>query len=73
VVALTSGREGKEVAGGEAAVEITVTPGVALELRLDVTSSDVVVDAGGFTDTATTGGGDMEEVAVPEGLSETED
>jgi hypothetical protein len=73
VVALTSGREGKEVAGGEEAVEISVTPGVVLELRFDVTSTDEVVDAGGFTDTTATGDGDMEEVAVPEGVRETVD
>lgn len=71
VVALTSGREGKEVTGGEVAVVVIVTPEV-LELRLDVNSGDVVVDVGGFIDTAATGG-EMREVAVPEGVGETED
>jgi hypothetical protein len=74
VVALTSGREGKEVAGRGVAVVIiwSLMPEVVLELRLDVTSSDVVVDIGGFIDTTATGG-DMEEIAVPEGVGETED
>lgn len=72
VVALTSGREGKEVAGGEVAVVVIVTPEVVLELRLDVNSGEVVVDVGGFIDTAATGG-DMREVAVPEGVGEMED
>ena len=74
-MALTSGREGKEVAGGMAVTEITVLLGAVLELRLDVTSNDevVLVDAGGLADNTATGDGDMEAVVVTEGVSETVD
>jgi hypothetical protein len=73
VVALTSGREGKGVADGDAEMEITVVLRTVLELELDVTSSDKVVGAGGVTDAAARGEGDMEEVVVSEGVSETVD
>ena len=75
VVALTPGRESKEVAGGVAVTEITVLLGAGLELELDVTSDDEVVvgDAGGLADTTATGGGDMETVVVTEGVGETVD
>lgn len=75
-VALTSGRESKEVAGGVAVTEITVLLGVGLELGLDVASSDEVVvvdDVGGLADNTATGDGDMEAVVVTEGVSETVD
>lgn len=74
-VALTSGREGKEVAGGVAVTEVTVLLGAGLELGLDVASNDevVVVDVDGLVDNTATGDGDMEAVVVAEGVSETVD
>ena len=73
VVALTPGRESKEVAGGVAVTEITVLLGARLELELDVASDDevVVVDAGGLADNTARGGRDMEAVVVTEGVGET--
>ena len=75
MVALTPGRESKEVAGGVAVTDITVLLGARLELELDVTSDDEVVvgDAGGLADNTATGGGDMEAVVVTEGVGETVD
>lgn len=75
MVALTSGREGNEVAGGVAVTEITVLLGAELELGLDVASNDevIVVDAGGLADNTATGDGDMEAVVITEGVSETVD
>ena len=75
VVALTPGRESKEVAGRVAATENTVLLGARLELELDVASDDevVVVDAGGLADKTATGGRDMEAVVVTEGVGETVD
>ena len=74
-MALTSGRESKEVAGGVAVTEVTVLLGAGLELELDVASNDevVVVDAGGLADNAATGDGDTEAVVVTEDVSETAD
>lgn len=74
-VALTSGRESKEVTGGVAVAEINVLLGAGLELGLDVASNDEVevVDAGGLADNTATGDGDMEVVVVTEGVSETVD
>jgi hypothetical protein len=74
-VALTSGREDKEVAGGVAVTEVTVLLGAGLELGLDVASDDevVVVDAGGVADDTATGDDDTEAVVVTEGVSETVD
>ena len=74
-VALTSGREGKEVAGGEAVTEFTVLLGARLELGLDVASDVevVVVGAGGLADNTETGEGDMEAVVITEGVSEAVD
>lgn len=74
-MALTSGRESKEVAGGVAMTEITVLLGAGLELELDVASNDevVVVDAGGLADNTATGDGDTEAVVVTEDVSETAD
>jgi len=75
-VALTSGREGKEVTDGVAVVELTVLLGAGLELRLDVASSDevVVVDVNGLAvDNTAMEDGVVEGVAVTEGVSETVD
>ena len=74
-MALTSGREGKEVTDGVAVAELTVLLGAGLELRLDVASSDevVVVDVNGLADNTATEGGVVEGVAVTEGVSETVD
>ena len=74
-VALTSGRESKEVAGGVAVTEFTVLLGAGLEVGLDVASNDgvVVVDAGGLADNTATGDGDMEAVVITEGVSATVD
>jgi hypothetical protein len=74
-VALTSGRESKEVAGGVAVTEITVLLGAGLGLGLDVASNDelAVVDAGGLADNTAAGDGDKEAIAVTEGVSETVD
>lgn len=74
-MALTSGREGKEVAGGEAVTEITVLLGARLELGLDVASDVevVVVGAGGLADNTATGEGDIKAVVVKEGVSEAVD
>jgi hypothetical protein len=73
VAALTSGREGKEVAGGEVKTETEVVLRTALELRLDVTSRAEVVDAEEVMDTTTTGEGDMEETVITKGVSEAVD
>ena len=74
-MALTSGREGKEVTDGVAVVELTVLLGAGLELRLDVASSDevVVVDVNGLADNTAMEDGVVEGVAVTEGVSETVD
>lgn len=74
-MALTSGRECKEVAGGVAETEITVLLGAGLEIGLDVASNDevVVVGAGGLADNTATGDGGMEAVVVTEGVSEMVD
>lgn len=72
-MALTSGREGKEVADGDGEMEITVVLGAVLELKLDVTASDEVVGTGGVADATATGEGVMEEVVVSEGVIETVD
>ena len=75
-MALTPGRESKEVAGGVAVAEITVLLGAGLELVLDVVSNDdevVVVDAGGLADKSATGDGDTEAIVVTEGAGETVD
>jgi hypothetical protein len=75
-VALTSGRESKDVAGGVAVTEVTVLLGAGLKLGLDIVPNDEVVfvgDAGGLADTTATGDGDMEAVVVAEGVSETVD
>jgi hypothetical protein len=74
-VALTSGREGKEVTDGVAVVALTVLLGAGLELRLDVGSSEevVVVDANGLADSMATEDSIVEGVAVAEGVSEMVD
>jgi hypothetical protein len=75
-VALTSGREGKEVAGWVAVAEVTVLLGAGLELGLDVVPNDeaaVVDDAGGLADNTAAGDGDTEAVVVTEGVSGTVD
>jgi hypothetical protein len=75
-VALTSGREGKEVTGGVVVTEVTVLLGGGLELGLDVAPNDEVVvvdDADRLADDTEAGGGDMEAVVVTEGVSETAD
>ena len=75
MVALTPGREGKEVAGGVAVTGLTVRLGAGLELEVDVVSNNevVVVDAGGLADNTATGDGDIEAVVIREGVSETVD
>jgi len=74
-VALTSGREGKEVAGGVVVIEATVLLGTGLELRLDVASSDevVVADVSGIADNTATRDSDVEGVAVCEGVGKMVD
>jgi len=70
----TFGREGKEVAGGRAAIGTPRTAAllaVAVEvpLRLSVAAGGVVVDVGGSTDTVATGGADK--VAVSDEVPDT--
>ena len=67
-MACTLGREGKEVAGGSAVIEVAVTLRAVLESKLGVTTSDDVVVIRGTADTAATREGSEEGPAVSDGV-----
>ena len=70
-MAWTLGREGKEVAGGSAVMEITGTLRTVLELGLGITTDDVVIIRG-LADAAATREGN-EGLAVSEGVGDKVD